>query len=61
MFCGLVAKLQQTQMVAPILMIINNIITEILIQYPIYSFCLTIGLRMEAASFQGYVTGLCCV
>jgi len=34
-------------MVTPILMIADDIITKILIQYPIHCFCLAIGLRME--------------
>jgi hypothetical protein len=47
MFCGVVAKLCQTQMVTSILMITNNIITKILIQYPIHFFCFAISLQME--------------
>jgi hypothetical protein len=47
MFCGIVAKLCQTQMLALILMLANNIIMEILIQYLIHPFCLGIDLWME--------------
>jgi hypothetical protein len=34
-------------MVAPILMIVDNIIMKIFIQYPIHFSCLAISLQME--------------
>jgi hypothetical protein len=37
-------------MVTPILMITDNIITKILIQYPIHYFYLAIGLWMEGSA-----------
>jgi hypothetical protein len=47
-FCEVVTKLHQTQMVAPIFMITDDIIMKILIQYFICSFCLAIDLWMES-------------
>jgi hypothetical protein len=46
-FYGVVAKFHQTQMVTPILMIVADIITKIVIQYPIHFFRLSIALSME--------------
>jgi hypothetical protein len=50
MFYGVVAKLRQTLMVAPIFTIVDDIIIKILIQYFIHFSCSTIDLQMEGSA-----------